>query len=330
MCLPLASQNVFSCNLNARTQVDYINQDISDSHGNTVLSICGSCNMNTSYENVVRTSASLECPAFSHTNCGPKQLACFSYQQCINNECVCSLPSYKVMSWNPFLDISGDDAATIEYYDYGTPAPGCYFDPYWLSPGATTTGTETSIVKAAYNRQSSFLQNFVSCINLNNSLGITQFTVGNFSNAQFRNIFCTALVGQCSPEYCDQLAANFTGPGRNQFCSAFLSIAGLMKGCGENFKFLNGQSQSDCASSLALNTFQGVGPSGPNFNMVDLFNFLGCDSPHVDMIYVFQSPFPTSYQFRAQTISKYLADGSFIECSKLILFLCLAVGFILF
>ena len=102
ICLPLARQNVFSCNLNARTQLDYIEQDISDSNGNTVLSICGSCNRTTSYLNVFRSNLGLVCSAFYNSNCGPMQLPCLPQQVCINGECICNVFSARFMAWNPF------------------------------------------------------------------------------------------------------------------------------------------------------------------------------------------------------------------------------------
>ena len=323
MCLPLV-RNHLACNLNAYS----FDEDFSfeDNYHNPVLNLCGSCDPAIAVQNVDPATAT--CLASNPKQCGASKQVCEPYQVCVNGKCICNLTT-QTLSWNPFQDVNPDQF--IQNDDYGAPASGCSALSAQLNFGSLSF-KQTSVINAAANRQLSYLQNFITCIQLNNSLGITQFTSGNFSNQSFRNNFCTNLPGQCTATYCAALEANFTGTGRSQYCAAFVEMATLVKGCGESFR-LNaangGGLDPSCATSSIVPLFENsIGVNNWFFNYVDLFNFLNCDSSNTNMTYVFQAPFPQSYQYRRATIDKYLANGASMKTSFAIALFVITLEFI--
>ena len=260
------------------------------------LRTCGHCSDNNTDLIVNGT-----CTASNPNTCGGKG-PCSPSQVCLNGECVCGFntlgqfPSDLPYYWQPAIS---DDLDGINRVDPGgKPAVGCLIDP------------NTFAVTAGFGqRLRNFLTSWISCINAYNaekhpSQPVTQFTAADFANITQRHTYCSGGTGLCPAQFCDDLYGNFTGASRNSFCNALIASMGFYKSCAASYQYNTFKPDLTCATSVAI-YFEGL----HGFTDLDLFNFLGCDVPRPDMVYIITGSQPDVNMYRRDVSSKYLASG---------------------
>lgn len=282
ICQPSARYQ-FSCGRNLGSFFDY-----SPTNMNTLRS-CGSCS--DTYTAMIVNSS---CTAYNNANCGGKG-ACLNGQTCQAGNCTCSISPDKFFEWQPAIDVDLDGINRVD--PTGQPVQGCFLD---LTTEAIALGFSKKV--------NSYLKNWAQCIEAYNTVkkaNVKRFTAADFGNEAIRQTYCTDIVGLCSTAFCDALYANFTGQARSSFCNSLISLMSFYKSCTSGYH-LNGQNPDpSCATSWAI---QFEGKSG--FTNLDLFNFLGCDVPRPDMVYILPGNIqPDVYMYRRDVSSKYLASG---------------------
>jgi len=154
------------------------------------------------------------------------------------------------------------------------------------------------------------LQTFVGCITLARP-DIVQFTAADLRNTTFRAQVCPGGVGLCPTSFCDEAIANLTQRDRGDFCGTTQWASGILKFCAQNV-FLEPETKGD--PTCATVQMRGIVTSSSQFSFIDMYNFLGCDKPRDDMLFLIGNN-PQIPQYRMEAGIALLGSASLLQTS---------------
>jgi len=253
---------------------------------------CGSCNKSLGYKNYVNNT----CTTWRSDACGSSQTQCKDHQSCYNGKCRCQVNAQNFFQWRPFVDIDPDKDNKL--IGGGKVASGCL---------SISNSPIYNLLDGFFDRSYQTMIRFGDCITLGSS-AIKSFTPADFQNVTFREMVCKgdSTSGTCPKAFCNELAVNFTGNDRSSFCSVARAWIDYSRSCTVNF-IPDGSKTSDstCLDKLAEDTLSYY--SGPSFSWVDMYSFLGCESPKIDFIYhISIADRPAALMYRVETVKTLL------------------------
>lgn len=310
---------VQNCQRNANTP-------FASSAASSSYPFCSVCNRSTALANGLIVNGTI-CLSSDNNNCGKVGHKCRDYQTCTQGQCTCTLSPYQFLDWRPFFDVNPDPSTLVDFT--GRPQSGCNADLF------------ASLIEGAVSRVWADLFGLVSCYQITNS-SLNQITPALFKDSNYMALMCSGASGHCPLSACQAMYRNLTGDHRNLLCDAVHQTTSVLKSCAQNYAVANRDGGGDltCANVQVQYMYTGGGPpsmsplalSDTTVSYIELFNFLGCDQTHDDLVLptgTYGGNLAGSFKYRTQTLLSLMGGGNRMSVSVIVSVFVLLVTLIL-